>query len=115
MVGGKVEARSDSARHVILKHNNKLYHVDKVNVQYSEAKKMYNAVFRAKQVGNNQPVDLGFDISQKLYDVLMDYTKIGDDDLLLVLCAEGGVFKWSFVSESWVRQQTESKVTRYIV
>ena len=115
VVGGKVETRSDNARHVILKYDDKLYHVDRVNVHYSEVKKRYSAIFRAKRLTDNQLFDLDFDISQKLYNVLMDYTKLDDSDLLLVLHAQGKDFKWSFVSESWVRQQTETKTKRYIV
>ena len=114
-MGKKVETASENARHVILKYENNLYHVDRVNVQYSEGKKIYNAIFRAKRVGGSQLLDLGFDISQKLYDVLVGYAKLDDSDLLLVLHVEGKSFKWSFVSESWLRQQTESKVSRYVV
>ena len=114
-MGERVETRSENARHVILKYENDLYHVDKVNVQYSEGKKVYSAVFRAKRVGSGQLVDLGFDISQNLYDVLVEYTKLDDSDLLLVLHVDGKDFKWSFVSESWLRRQVESKVSRYVV
>ncbi|MCW4015379.1 MAG: hypothetical protein NWF06_03335 [Candidatus Bathyarchaeota archaeon] len=115
MVGGKVEARSANARNVILKYDDKLYHVDKVNVQYSEEKQKYSAVFRAKRVGSRQLLNLDFEISQKLYDVLVDYTKLDDSDLLLVLYVEDGKFKWSFVSDSWVQQQTRSKASWYVV
>ncbi len=111
----RVETRSDNARHVILKHGNCLYHVDKVNVEFSESSQMYNAVFRAKRVDGGQLVDLDFDISQKVYEVLVEYTKLDDSDLLLVLQIENNDVKWSFVSESWVRQQSESKTHRYIV
>jgi len=111
----RVETQSDNARHVILKHGNHLYHVDKVNVEFSESTQMYNAVFQAKQVDGGQRVDLDFDISQKLYEVLVEYTKLDDSDLLLVLQFEDNDVKWSFVSESWVKQQTENKTHRYIV
>lgn len=111
----RVETRSDNARHVILKYENSLYHVNQVNVEFSESTQMYNAVFRAKRVDGGQMVDLDFDISQKLYEVLTEYTRIGDSDLLLVLQIENNEFKWSFVSDSWLRQQSESKTHRYIV
>jgi hypothetical protein len=112
----KVEARSQNSRHVILKYEDNLYHIDKVNVQqYSEAKKAYNAVFRAKRLSDNQLLDLDFDISQKLYDTLIEYTNLDDSDLLLVLQAENNEFKWSLFSESWVRQQMDSKVRRYVI
>ena len=111
----RVETRSENARHLILKYENKLYHVDRVTVQQSEKKENYSAVFSAKKVGESQLLDLCFDISQNLYDVLMEYTKLGDSDLLLVLYVEGEDFKWGFVSESWLRQQTKSKTHRYIV
>ena len=110
-----METRSENARHVILNYENNLYHVDTVNVQNSERKNVYNAVFRAKRVGSDQLVNLAFDISQNLYDVLVEYTKLDDSDLLLVLRVDGKDFKWSFVSESWVRRQVESKVSQYVV
>ena len=111
----KAETRSQNSRHVILKYEDNLYHVNKVNVQYSEAKKAYNAVFRAKRLSDNQLLDLDFDISQKLYDTLIEYTKLDDSDLLLVLQAENNAFKWSLFSESWVRQQMTSKVGHYVI
>lgn len=111
----RVETRSDNARHVILKHGNYLYHVDKVNVEFSESTQMYNAIFQAKRVDGGQLVDLDFEISQKLYEVLVEYTKLDDSDLLLVLQIDSNDVKWSFVSESWIKQQSESKTHRYIV
>ena len=111
----RVETRSDNARHVILKHDNYLYHVNKVDVEFSESTQVYNAIFRARRVDGGQKVDLDFEISQKLYEVLVEYTKLDDSDLLLVLQIDGNDVKWSFVSESWVRQQSESKTHRYIV
>ena len=116
-MGEKAETRSDNARHVILKYENKLYHVNEVNVNFSETKQMYNAVFRAKRLNDNQSLDLGFDITQKLYEVLVEYTRLGNSDLLLVLEAEEDEeFKWSFLSENWLRQQQiDSKVSRYVI
>jgi hypothetical protein len=111
----RVETQSENARHVILKYEDTLYHVDKVNVHYSEGKNVYSAVFHAKRVGDSRSINLDFDISQNLYDVLMEYTKLDNSDLLLVLHVDGKDFKWSFVSESWLRQQVESKVSRYVV
>ena len=76
---------------------------------------MYNAVFSAKRLGDSQLMDLGFEIPRNMYDVLMEYTKLGNSDLLLVLNVEGDDFKWGLVSESWLRQQTDSKVRRYVI
>jgi hypothetical protein len=109
------ETRSENARQVILKYEDKVYHVNRVNVHCSEGKKMYSAVFSAKRLEDNKSLDLDFKISRDLYDVLVKYTKLEDSDLLLVLHVEGNAFKWCFVSESWLRQQTETKVRRYVV
>ncbi|MDG6223416.1 MAG: hypothetical protein QCH99_09170 [Candidatus Bathyarchaeota archaeon] len=110
-----METRSDNARHVILKYENSLYYVDQVNVEFSESNQKYNAIFRAKQVDGGQMVDLDFDISQKMYEVLLEYTRLDNSDLLLVLQIENNEFTWSFVSESWLKQQSETKKLRYIV
>lgn len=112
---GRVETRSENARHVILKYESKVYHVNRVNVHCSEGKKMYSAVFSARRLEDNKVLDLDFEISRNLYDVLVEYTKLEDSDLLLVLHVEGNAFKWGFVSEKWLRQQTGSKIIRYIV
>ncbi|MCW4035312.1 MAG: hypothetical protein NWF03_08110 [Candidatus Bathyarchaeota archaeon] len=109
------EAKSENARHVILSYGNNLYHIDKVSVQESTADSNYNAVFRAKRLADNQMLELDFEISQKLYDVLMDYTGLDNPDLLLVLYFDNNDFTWRFVSDAWVRQQISSKVNRYIV
>jgi hypothetical protein len=111
----KVETRSENARHLILKYEDKLYHVNRVTVQRSEKKKSYSAVFSAKRLSDSQLMDLGFEISRKLYDILVEYTKLDDSDLLLVLQVKGSDFKWGLVSEAWLRQQTKSKMHRYIV
>ena len=111
----RVETRSENARHVILKYDEKVYHVNRVNVQCSEGKKVYSAVFNARRLEDNEVLDLDFEISRKLYDVLVEYTKLSDSDLLLVLHVEGGDFKWGLVSDSWLRQQAESKIGRYVV
>jgi len=111
----RMEARSESARHVILKYEGKFYHINRVTVRQSEEKTTYNAVFRAKRLDNNQILDLDFDIPQSLYETLVEYARLGDSDLLLVLQVDGEVFRWRFVSESWLRQQTESKISRYVV
>jgi hypothetical protein len=110
-----VETRSENARQVILKYENKVYHVNRVNVRCSEENKMYSAVFNARRLDDNKVLDLDFEISQKLYDVLVEYTKLGNSDLLLVLHVEGDNFKWGLVSDSWLRQQTESKFRRYVI
>jgi len=112
---GRVETRSENARHVILKYEDKVYHVNRVDVQCSEGKKVYSAVFSAKRLEDNKLLDLDFEISRNLYDVLVKYTKLEDSDLLLVLHVEGNAFKWCFVSENWLRQQAESKISRYVV
>jgi hypothetical protein len=112
---GRVETRSENARHVILKYEDKVYHVSRVNVHCSEGKKGYSAVFSAKRLEDNKSLDLDFEISRSLYDVLVEYTKLEDSDLLLVLQVEGDDFKWGLVSDSWLRQQAESKISRYVV
>jgi hypothetical protein len=113
----RVETRSENARNVILKYENKLYHVDRVTVQHPEdqKKKKLSAVFSTKRLSDSQLMDLGFDISRSMYDVLMEYTKLNNSDLLLVLHVEGDDFKWGLVSERWLRQQTDNKVNRYVI
>ena len=110
-----METRSENARHVILKYDDKVYHVNRVNVQRSEGKKAYSAVFNARRLEDNEVLDLDFEISRKLYDVLVEYTKLDDSDLLLVLHVEGDNFKWGLVSDSWLRQQAKEKISRYVV
>jgi hypothetical protein len=111
----RVETRSDNARHVILKYEDKLYHVNRVNVHCSEEEKAYSAVFNAKRLEDNKTFDLDFEISRRLYNVLVEYTKLDDSDLLLVLHVDGDDFKWGLISDSWIQQQTESKIRWYVV
>ena len=111
----RVETRSENARHVILKYENKLYHINKVTVEPSKGQKTYNATFSAKRLKDNQPTNLGLEIPKNMYDILMEYTKLGNSDILLVLHVEDDDFKWGLVSESWLRQQTSSKVNRYVI
>ncbi|PVX23428.1 MAG: hypothetical protein CW716_12185 [Candidatus Bathyarchaeum sp.] len=111
----RAETRSENARHVILKYENKLYHIDKVTVKQTKEQKKYNATFSAKRLGDTQQTNLGFQIPQSMYNILTEYTKLDNPDLLLVLHVDGDDFKWGLVSESWLRQQTDSKINRYVI
>lgn len=111
----RAEIRSESAHQVILKYEDKLYQVNRVHVRSSEEKQAYNAVFNAKRLEDNKVLDLDFEISRNLYDVLIEYTKLGNSDLLLVLHVEGDEFRWGLVSDKWMKRQAENKISRYVV
>jgi len=102
-LGERTETRSGNARHVILKCEEKLYYVSMISVCFSEGEATHKATFHAREIVGNQFCDLDFEIPQKLYDILMEYTKLDNSDLMLVLSVENKEFKWSLMSENWLR------------
>lgn len=110
-----VEPLSEAVHRIILKHEDIFYQVDRVTVQLSTRRDMYNAIFSAKRLCDSQLCDLDFEISPNIYSVLVEYAKLDSSDLLLVLLFENNVVEWRFVSESWIKQQIENKTGKYVV
>ncbi len=111
------EVKSENARNVILSYGENVYFVNKVNVKISEGPEKLKAVFHARRIADNQPQDLNVEISQDVYDVLLEYTKMNKLDLILVLQIGGDDAKWCLMSDSWLKNQTTagSGKTPYIV
>lgn len=99
------EIRSENVRHVILSYRNFVYYVSRVNVQFIENGDKCLAVFHAKNVANNQSEEVKLVITRKLYDVLVDYVKRDDPDVMLLLCVDGNLCSWYLVSERLLKQQ----------
>lgn len=111
-----VETRSENARHLVLSYKDRLYYVSAVKVHFCEGKETHGALFHAKDTVGGQLEDLDMDISQKLYEILLEYAKIGDSDLILVLHVEGKEFQWALVSESRLKKYANENVAaEYIV
>lgn len=111
-----VETHSESARHAILSYKDRVYYVSTVRVQFCEGKEMHRAIFHAKDAAGGQLEDLDLDIPQKLYELLVEYTKIGNSDLILVLHVENKESEWGLVRESWLRGfMNKDTVAGYIV
>jgi hypothetical protein len=87
-----------------------------VRVHFCEGRETHKAIFHAKDTAGGELEDLDMDIPQKLYELLMEYTKTDDSDLMVVLHVEGKEFKWGLVSESWLRRYINSNIAAgYIV
>ena len=110
------EVRSENARNVILSCGDSVYFVNRVNVQTYEGADRLKAVFHARRVADNQLEDLNLEISQAVYDMLIEYTKLDKLDLILVLQINGDNAKWCLMSENWLKnQKSEVGKTQYIV
>jgi hypothetical protein len=113
---GRTETRSEKARQVILKAEEKLYYVSMVSVRLDEGQKLHKAIFQAQSVQDGQNCHLEFEIPQDLYDVLVEYTKLGNPNLILVLFHENNMFKWTLVDQSWFKHcSSTGNVYRYVV
>ena len=85
-------------------------------MQTYEGADRLKAVFHARRVADNQPEDLNLEISQAVYDMLIEYTKLDKLDLILVLQINGDNAKWCLMSENWLKnQKSEVGKTQYIV
>jgi hypothetical protein len=105
----RAETRSERARHIILRKENEVYYVDMVKVHLRKGEQTQKAVFHARKAENEHFFDLDLEIPYKLYDILVDYTKLGDPDLLLVLSMENSHFRWAIVSESFLERQLDPR------
>lgn len=109
--------KSDKARNVILSYEDTVYFVSRVNVQFHEGDKTHKATFHAKRVVDNHMQNLDLEISQSLYDFLVEYTKMDNFDLVLILHIENGGSKWCLMSENWLRNYHTSRNTnvQYVI
>jgi hypothetical protein len=110
------EVKSENARNVILSYRDAVYYVNKVNVQFQEGANMLKAVFHARRPRDKQFQDLEVEISQATYRMLIEYAKLDNFDLILVLRIEGNESKWCLMSEEWLKKQIgENGKAFYIV
>jgi len=110
------EVKSENARNVILSYGENVYFVNKVNVQMNEGAEKIKAVFHARKLPSNEPEDLDIEIGKKVYDMLMEYVKLDQLDLILVLKIQGEDAKWCLMSENWLKNQAiGAGKTTYIV
>jgi hypothetical protein len=115
-MGERTETKSETARQVILKTGEKLYYVSMVSVRLCDGQKVHRATFHAQTVEDSQQCDLDFEIPQDLYNTLIEYTRQGNPDLILVLLHEDHRFKWSLMSQSWLRQYSNTdNINQYVV
>jgi hypothetical protein len=115
-VGEHSEVKSENARNVILSYGDTVYFVNKVNVQFREDADMLKAVFHARKAKDEQFQNLEVEISQAAYNMLIEYAKLDNFDLILVLRIEGNESKWCLMSEEWVKKQVgENGKVCYIV
>jgi len=111
-----VEVKSENARNVILSYGDAVYFVNKVNVQFREDVDKLKAVFHARKAKDAHFQDLEVEISQAAYNILIEYAKLDNFDLILVLRIEGNESKWCLMSEEWLKKQTgENGTVFYIV
>jgi hypothetical protein len=109
------EIKSENARNVILSYGDQVYFVNRVNVCLGEGEVKYKAVFHAKRVTDNQLQDLELEIDKKLYDMLVEYTKLDNFDLVLILQIEGKESKMCLMSQNWLKQQMAKKPDKYVI
>jgi hypothetical protein len=110
------EVKSENARNVILSYRDAVYFVNKVHVQFQEDTDTLKAVFHARKAKSEQFQDLEVEINQATYNMLIEYAKLDNFDLILVLRIEGNKSKWHLMSEKWLKKQIgENGKVLYIV
>jgi hypothetical protein len=112
----QLEAGSENARHLILSYGNKLYYVSSVNVSLRKEESTQKAIFHALGVVDNKMEDLELEIPKGIYEVLVEYAKANDPELVLALYVEGSEFKWTTISETWLRHYVNERFAKtYVV
>jgi len=115
-VGEDSPVKSENSRNVILSYQDTVYYVNKVNVQFREGADMHKAVFHARKAKDVSFQDLEVKISQAAYNMLIEYAKLDNFDLILVLRIDGNESKWCLMSEEWLKKRVgENGKVCYIV
>jgi hypothetical protein len=87
-----------------------------VNVQFQEDADLLKAVFHARKAKDTRFQDLEVKISQAAYNMLIEYAKLDNFDLILVLRIDGNESKWCLMSEEWLKKRVgENGKVCYIV
>jgi hypothetical protein len=90
--------------------------VSAVNVKVHEGQRVHLATFHVQSVDDNVHCEMVFEISQDLFDVLVEYSKLGNPDLVLLLFHENDSFRWSLLSESWLKRYSNlTGLNQYVV
>jgi len=100
---------SKNTHQMIVSYEDKVYHVDSVNVNLNQGKDFHTAIFHAKEVPANIHRDLHFEIPHMLCDVLIEYAKLDNPDAILVLNVKGNSFAWNVLSESWLKHSVNTQ------
>jgi hypothetical protein len=115
-MGIAAEFSSENARHVILRHEDKLYYVSRVSVNFCEGEKTHRATFHARRALDNGSEDLDLEITRKLYDVLVGYARLDSYDQILILQIDGRDSRWCLISENWFKQRgSGNRPNKYII
>ena len=115
-MGNVSEIKSENARLVVLSYGDSVYYVNRVNVHLHDGQNKYRAVFHAKRALDNQPEDLDLEISENVYNILIEYTKLDNADMILILHIEGNRSKWCLMSENWLKRYTNGNIaSRYVI
>ena len=110
------EVKSENARNVILSYRDNVYYVNRVNVQFREDAQVLKAVFHGRAAKADQFQDLEVEITPAAYKMLIEYARLDNFDLILVLRIEGNESKWCLMSEEWLKRQVgENGKAVYIV
>jgi hypothetical protein len=111
----RMETHSENARPIILNYKDRLYYISQVKVHFFGEEKMHKAIFHAKTVFDGQLQDLHLDITRKLYNILVEYTKLDNPALILMLQIEDKGFRWCLLDEKSLRHQVSGNdVRKYI-
>jgi hypothetical protein len=115
-VGEGNQVNSENARNVILSYLDNVYYVNKVNVQFEEGADMHKAVFHARKAKEKVFQNLEVKISKAAYNMLIEYAKLDNFDLILVLRIDGNESKWCLMSEEWLKKRVgDNGKVSYIV
>jgi hypothetical protein len=110
------ETKSENARFVILSYGEAVYYVNRVNVHLRDGENVYRAVFHAKRAMDNQQEDLDLEINKSMYNILVEYAKLDNADMILILHVEGNKSKWCLMSENWLKRYTNGSIAgKYVI
>ena len=111
-----MEVKSENARNIVLSYRDAVYFVNKVNVKFREDADTLKAVFHARKAKDTHFQDLEVEISQAAYNMLIEYAKLDNFDLILVLRVDDKASKWCLMSEEWLKKRAgENGKVLYIV
>ena len=114
MASGRL-VTGENVRDIIFSLEGTVYFVSKMLVE-NEENGLLTVVLTAKRLETERMEELRVSVPPGVVEVVGDYVRRNEYDLLLVIVVQNKAVHWAFVSDSWLKRQLNAGAMRgYVV